>query len=489
MARSGGYHYTEEMLRCGIEASLRPDIIDAPAAGSQSRGPLTRISVEPPALGADVAESSLRDAASADASRGSLRDAAPAQFTRRSFMKGAATVAAGAVLASVTGLSLSACGKKEEPIEVEQADGLMVSAQDLLNFSDLELLEPEVDEEGVEEELYHVDAVYRYPAGTMLWMAGSNTAVMTLLGDSASPLTQLALFNLATGTHTIVLPKAVSSAEGFEIYEARGSSSVLAWVECNYITSDWRLYAAPILEGSTLGLPVLFDEGNKDFDPPWLCVDTDHVFWYLLPTEGGPYTYDDSLVKMRAMDANEATVIYSSPGHLITRPERSDHLITITPRAQTNGVYYILTAYDPYENKVVDQVMMPRSVRVLNANYLNGRFAFSIEASYSSESAIAQMGTYYDLGDGRWFRLPKTPACTPVMSKNRLLVKSGRGIACIDLEAGNYYNIPTMSRSLDYGEFLASTGVTERVVSYCTVTSETDSSQRTTIIRVFTLLK
>ena len=97
--------------------------------------------------------------------------------------------------------------------------------------------------------------------------------------------------------------------------------------------------------------------------------------------------------------------------------------------------------------------------------------------------------TYYDLGDGRWFRLPKTPACTPVMSKNRLLVKSGRGIACIDLEAGNYYNIPTMSRSLDYGEFLASTGVTERVVSYCTVTSETDSSQRTTIIRVFTLLK
>ena len=118
---------------------------------------------------------------------------------------------------------------------------------------------------------------------------------------------------------------------------------------------------------------------------------------------------------------------------------------------------------------------------------MQGTFAFSVEASSSSSSAIAQMGTYRDLGGGKWLRVPRTPACTPAMCDGRLIVKYSKGVAVIDTDEQQYFVIPAPGYSWDYGEYLACAGTCDRIVTYATVDVDSNVSTAYVQLRVISL--
>ncbi|NTU88805.1 MAG: hypothetical protein HGA54_02710 [Actinobacteria bacterium] len=394
-------------------------------------------------------------------------------LSRRTFVRGAAAVAASVSLAASFGLS--GCSDSSE----DEIEALVVDEANLVSFSDFTELDA--------AEYYTLEGSYILPAGSMLWMASTTFALVLTPGATSRPLSSLGLLDIGTGEYTSILAQAINSATGFEIYEARASSAMVAWTEYNYLSSSWKVYGAPFVSAGQLGDAVLFDEGSVDFDPPLLCVDTDCAIWSVLPYEYGPYKAEDSYVKARSVSATEANLLYTSHGRTITIPERSDNIVTIAPRADSDLVYYVLTALDPYSGEIVAQVTLPQGVRVANAIYMQGAFAFSIEASYDTESAITQVGTYFDLGDGTYFRLGKTPACTPAMCQGYLVVKSGKGTAVIKPREKTYFNLASPDRSWDYGDYLVSSGTCDKIVTYATVADADDASTATVLVRVFSV--
>ena len=394
-------------------------------------------------------------------------------LSRRTFLCGTAAVAASVSLAATFGLSGCSDSKKDD------VKALVVDGAHLVSFSDFTALDA--------ADYCTLEGSFVLPAGSMLWMASTTFALVLTPGATSKPLSSLGLLDIVTGEYTTILKQAVNSGTGFEIYEARASSAMVAWTEYNYLSSSWKVYGAPFVGAGQLGEPVLFDEGSVDFDPPLLCVDTDCAIWSVLPYEFGPYKTKDSYVKARSVTATEAKTLYTSHGRPITIPERSENIVTVVPRADSELVYYVLTAIDPYSGKIISQVTLPEGVKVANAIYMQGAFAFSIEASYDTESAATQVGTYYDLGDGTYFRLGKTPACTPSMCQGYLVVKSGKGTAVIKPREKTYFNIASPDRAWDYGDYLVTSGTCDRIVTYATVADANDASTATVLVRVFSV--
>ncbi len=126
-------------------------------------------------------------------------------------------------------------------------------------------------------------------------------------------------------------------------------------------------------------------------------------------------------------------------------------------------------------------------MRPSDAIYMDGTFAYTLEASYDSTSAASQAGTYRDLGDGKWFRINRASLCTPALCNGWFVSKYGKGIVAIDTKAMEYFAIEAPDRSFDYGDFLASSGLCENIVTYATVGDQTNAASAQVVVRVWSL--
>ena len=68
--------------------------------------------------------------------------------------------------------------------------------------------------------------------------------------------------------------------------------------------------------------------------------------------------------------------------------------VVITPRAATSGTYYQLTRLDAATAQVTDAVVLPSSMRPLEAAYGPTGFSFAFDAIYNYGDGIKNLGTY-----------------------------------------------------------------------------------------------
>ncbi len=172
---------------------------------------------------------------------------------------------------------------------------------------------------------------FELPYGTLVWANDEHVAACLLPAESAKPLTHVALLALGSGVSTTGLEGAVGLDEGFEIYDVRATSSGLVWTEADILDGIWRIYTARSA-GTSIGEPVLVEEGNADYETPSIAAVGNRAFWQVLPKPKGAKKAESSLLKRATMGASDTEVVYTSRGRMATPPYASNDSVIITPR-------------------------------------------------------------------------------------------------------------------------------------------------------------
>ena len=234
---------------------------------------------------------------------------------------------------------------------------------------------------------------FELPYGTLVWANDDNVAACLLPTEQSKPLTQVGLLFLGSGSHSVVVPQAVGQDEGFEIYDVRACSTGLVWTEADILDNVWRVYSASF-DGETVGDPQLLDEGTSDWETPTIAATSGFAFWQVLPRADGPARAEASLFKRAAFGTNEASVVYESHGRMSTPPYALADSVVITPRTDTSSIHHQLTRIDARTGDVMDVLVLPTSMKPLEAGYGNTGFMFSFDAIYNYGDGIANLGTY-----------------------------------------------------------------------------------------------
>jgi hypothetical protein len=170
---------------------------------------------------------------------------------------------------------------------------------------------------------------------------------------------------------------------------------------------------------------------------------------------------------------------------MITNPLISGDIITIAPRVSTENVYYQLTAISVVTDKVLSVSILPQSLRVNDAVFSDGRFAFGIEGNYDYAEGLKFFGTYFDIGDGTWLHVSRMPVSAPLFLRGCLIVKSTVNIIGFDTASRCFFVIDTLADCADYGDVLAGWGAQDKVVSYTMIPARQGSRGGSTVLRVF----
>ena len=329
--------------------------------------------------------------------------------------------------------------------------------------------------------LVEVRDIATFDKGTMLFGSGDRYAAAQCLGKTASPLSTCMLVNLENGAQTKVLDRAVGHDEGYSIFAAYSSDTLLAWVESNYLTGDWRVYCAGVTEGPVVGQPVKLDEGNADFDTPDIAVVGSTAYWIVQPASTGSLTAEDSYLKAAAGGSVSANVL-TSHGRFNGSLSVSGQVLTAMPRAKSSsGVYYELTAIQAGTGAIAATQILPRSFRPSNAIYMNNAFAFTIPASYDYGGGIANVGTYYPIAGGQWLRLAKQSLTPPGLCNGWLFAKSGSRTVFVDTTGQRYFVVDAPDNCETYGDYSVRNGEVSCVYNYATVkeksTAQSEAAQ------------
>lgn len=390
-------------------------------------------------------------------------------ITRRDLLRGAAAGALGAVAA---GSVAAASGCSSDTADVDVLD---VSEDDVVtldSFKELSSSAGRVD----------VDDLCTLNGGTILGGTGSAVCAAILASDTANPLNRLALLGLQSGRVSTVRQRAVGHKKGFEFLSARASNNMIVWVESNFLTSEWRVYCAGVRQKAlSIHNVVLLDSGDADWDAPAIEAVGNTVFWIVQPSEDGQKTTEDSHLKASAAGASPV-VVHTSHGRFCGGLCASGGVVTAMPRVDTSGVYYQLTAFESTSGSVISSQVMPASFRPQAAVFMDGKFSFTIGASYDYGGGISEVGTYFPLDDGTWLRLVKQPYFAPGIAGGWLFSKSGARTVLVDLDNRAYLTVDAPEGSADWGDCPICIGKSRRVFVFATV--DDDSSYTSTKVRV-----
>ena len=210
--------------------SWRTDRTDQPpnAAGTPApAGPLPRIALRLNPPKAPVPHRVLRRmqpgvASDTPGDRPSIADQDGGLLSRRNFLYGA--VGAGAVAVAAGGGAAIYFATKGKDVDL---DCLKVANDDVTSLTDLTL----VEDSSTKLSLY---GNIELPLGSLVWCnSRRHSRVCILPTDTGKHLAKVGLIMLGSTTYSVVLDQAVGSAEGFEIYDVRASSSSIVWTEAN----------------------------------------------------------------------------------------------------------------------------------------------------------------------------------------------------------------------------------------------------------------
>lgn len=329
---------------------------------------------------------------------------------------------------------------------------------------------------------------YKLPYGTLVWANSDSYAACLLPTDGSDPLTKAGVLSLSDGSLSTALDGPVSTERGFDIYDVRCDENGMVWVEANCLSGEWRVYQAPHTRG-TLGQAVLVDSGGAEYDIPFIAAAAGRAFWQVSPDSSGSASGQDSLLKSAAFGSSDVREDRRSHGRMGTPVYSTGDGVVIAPRADASGVYYRLTLLDAASGQETDSLTLPASMKPLEAGYVNGRFTFSFDAAYSQQKGLSSIGTYTPVNAGgasgaQWFCFDRSPTAPPAWTGSYFMVKSTRTVSGVDLAGGTYFSLECPDDCDDYGDYLASTGTMNTIVTYLGMPASGDTDAYT-LVRVW----
>lgn len=400
-------------------------------------------------------------------------------LSRRSLIIGAAGIGAIAALGGGAAYLSSQSSKNDDVVTLDVPESAVTSSEDLGDA---------VPVEGHMTLAGSFDLEY----GTLVWASDDQVAACLVPGETANPLCQAGILSLSSGALSIVLEQAQGTSEGFQIYEVRATSHGMVWIEADILENAWRVYTASLSSDGTLGMPVKVDEGGGDWETPSIAAAGTHAFWEVMPKLESDASSEDSLLKMASFGSSDVQTIYTSSGRFATPPYAADSAVVVTPRVNTSGTYYQLTRLDAESGQTTDTLALPQSMSPLEAGYGDTGFMFSFDAIYNYGGGIANLGTYCPAQDTRngdysaapWFRFARTPSAAPAWCGGYLMVKSTNSVCGIDLDSGTWFSLGVDNGADDYGDYLATTGSRDAIVTYSNIDHTSLDGENTRCCRV-----
>lgn len=400
-------------------------------------------------------------------------------ITRRQALKGAA--AAGLATAAVS--VLSSCksgddGTAPAPTVVDSTSATYITGSGSIQGT--------FEESGAAE--LNLLATWTTPLGTTLRPAEGSWKPFVTPAATGAGMTQAGVVSIDSGTLLTLVDKSVAGGT-YVVYDARCSDEVFAWVELDIVSRAWKLYGAT-LDAGELGAKTVLWEATSDFDPPSLCCSGKRVLWLVMPSASGPRVTEASSCYLWKAGESSADEVVRSQGHFGCEPSISDGVVTLAPRVRTSeGRYYGITAYSLNDDlsTVLGQLVLPQSVAPFKATRIDDKFAFSIEANYSSGGLLGQMGTYIGNGDDPFLVLPIEPAADVSGKDGVYVIKARSSHLVIDSNEKKYWTLVAPNRSVDYGDYPATLGTTSTFVSFATVKDQETGYPSAVTIRAFAL--
>ncbi len=429
-------------------------------------------------------------------------------LTRRHFLYGLTGLAALAVVGgSSYALDQMSIAETSERV-------LSVTTDSVLTTDDCTFIDAAANPVKLQHEL-------QLPYGTQAWSSTDNTAACLIPTDSANPITQAAVLTLGNGARTTVLERAVSADEGYEIYDVRACDNGMVWVEANILKDVWRVYQAPLTVGTTgldsrsatssaaptLGEAHLCAEGGGDWEMPTIAAVGAHAFWQELPRLDGEAKNENSLMKRvrfgSPSDA-EPEIVCMSEGRFATPLSATATGVVAAPRTAMDTVNYQLTYFDAATGSIEDTLILPASMRPLEASYGRTGFMFAFDGIYDYGGGIANLGTYVPLdkagsqtedpieaaahyGASEWFRFPRTPTAAPCWCGPYVMVKSTSAVCGTNLDSREYFALDVHDGANDFGDHLATTGMGNRIVTFSNIdyTPLNGAQEKYSLVRIW----
>lgn len=397
----------------------------------------------------------------------------PHGVSRRTVLKG--TAAAGVAL---TAISLVGCGSDDNASSVSGEPQVITDDSKIINVAE--------DYEGVDTTL-SAQFEWDLPLGTVPFHCEGSLAALLEAPASARTVNTLGIISLASGdTSTLVTEPVMGKTYAF--HDVRCSERVYAWVEMDYATGAWVLIAQALENGTLVGDPVELDEGDADWEPARFTAAGSSVIWQKMPFATGAKSAEFSLCYLWNVGDEKGRELYESPGRFATWPHVSDGYLTIAPRINSeDGTFYGLTALDlQNNNKVAAQLVMPETVSPFEAVFMGGSFAFSVEANYGYGGSLGNMGTFIGNSGGPFVYLSREPLACVTGKGNLYVIKAQSSHFVVDTGAQTYAILAAPDKALDFGDYPASEGTTDRLVTYATVRGD-DGLPASVRLRVFGL--
>lgn len=433
-------------------------------------------------------------------------------MSRRRFVATTAATAGSVAMASVVLSNMSGCKKPSS----DANSPTVVSEGSIKNILDSY---KQVDFS------YKEAGSWNLPLGCIVRPAQGEYCAVLAPGVTAAQPLKGAVFSTKTGALHDVVPKCATQTDAsWVIYDARCSDNVYAWVELNFVSRAWVVYAqalsasgsAPVSSGATASAaatgaaqaaspatpssapaptatpaPTKLWEANADYDPPQLACWQDYVFWQVSPSATGKKRRENSKAYLWKLQSDQAKVVIESPGRFAVEPAVSGSLLTVAPRVPAkSGVLYSIATYD-FQNKLasaIDQLTLPAGVKPFYATRIGDKFVFSIEASYASGGQLGKMGTYIGGKNQGFIGLLREPAAAACGTEaGTYIIKSKASYFVVDTKQKTYAVLTASDRSLDYGEYPAREGTTDNFVTFSTIKDKGTGYPSAVVVRSFTL--
>lgn len=422
----------------------------------------------------------------------SMDGASRPAISRRAFLMGAGAVGVVGV-AAVGGALMAGSSQDSQEGSDASGDSSSVSYLNVPTESVLVLSSDSDDFTSAEDASAYLTTIASWDLdfGTILWSSNESNAACLLPKQTANPLTGLGVLSLQSGEVTTLLEKAVGNAEGFEIYDARCSEEGIVWTEANILAGAWRLMTAEFTSAG-IGEPAQVDSGDSNWEMPALAAVGTRAIWQCSPKKGGEAESANSCLKCADFGSKNAAVLIESAGAMACPPYATADSVVCAPRLDTTGTYYQLTCVNAASGEITDTLTLPPSMAPLEIGYGPTGFAFSFASSYSYGDGIANMGTYVPMdGDagssyeGRtWLRYARTPSAPPAWCGPYLVMKAPVFVTGVDMDARVSFTPDTETGCDDWGEFLATTGAHELIVTFTSIDSVSTSGESKKACRV-----